>query len=279
MKKYFYFVILLFCFCSLTQAQDSIQTQKYALTTVNNRIGYTSFRLIDNYLSPLKYDGGGLKFESERRRFFSPDKMNLSRQTKIDLLLAATTNPAGNASIYYIGLDYAWGMHYHFRPIKKLQLLAGGLAMADLGAKMNSRNVNNPFNIDFSMGIEPSLVIIYDPHRNIRLQASFNSPVIGFMFAPELGESYYEMFNLDSDSKYFHFSSPHNRVGFRQMYTTYFTLGRSVLSASYCHDYLRYEANDIFFKKVESTFSIGWAYNMRIFAGRKNEAPSNFVKY
>ncbi len=276
-------LICIFCLYISAMAQETASgydsNKKYTLTTVNSDIGITSIKILDNYLSPLEYDGFGLRLQTERRKFFSPEKINLSQQGKIDLTIGITRNPAQNASITYLAVDFAWGMHYHFRPARRLQLLAGGLLNGNIGSKINSRNVNNPFNIDFYSDIDISALAIWDVRRNIRLQASFDMPAIGVMFVPKMGETYYEMFDLGNFSDVAHFSSFHNKIGIKQKYSVFFTLKRSTLSLNYTNNYLKYKANDMIFKNIQSTLSIGWSYNLRTFAGKKNEAPQNFIKY
>jgi len=277
MKRLTLFLVVT-CLFSTVKAQEDTDIKKYALTTRNNYIGFTSLTLLDNYLSPLEYNGSGLKIEIEERRFFSPEKANLSYQSNVGLLLGTTHNPQRTASITYFGLDYAWGMHYHFRPVQNLQILTGGLADIGIGAKLNSRNVNNQFNVDLAVNLNLSAVVLYD-FKFIRLQGTFSMPAIGCMFVPVQGASYYEMFGLGNTSNTVHFNSFHNKIGFRQKYTAFFTLKRSVLSLSYANNYLKHEANNMVFKKIESTISLGWSYDFHIFAGKRRQAPDNFVKY
>ena len=277
MKRITLFLVVIYLF-STVKAQEDTAVQKYALTTQNNFIGFTWLTLLDNYLSPLEYNGNGLKIEIETRRFFSPYNPNLSRQSNIGLLLGMTYNPQRTASITYFGLDYAWGMHYHFRPVENLQVLTGGLADINIGAKMNSRNTNNQFNMDLSANINLSAVVLYD-FKFIRLQGAFSMPAIGYMFVPVQGASYYEMFDLGNTTNTGHFSSFHNKTGFRQKYTAFFTLKRSILSLSYANNQLKYKANNMVFKKVESAILFGWTHNFHIFAGKNRQASDNFVKY
>ena len=277
MKRLTLFLVVI-CLFSTAKAQEDTDIKKYALTTQNNYIGFTSLTLLDNYLSPLEYNGFGLKIETEQRRFFSPYNPNLSHQSNVGLLLGQTFNPRRTASIMYLGLDYAWGMHYHFRPAQNLQILTGGLADISIGAKLNSRNVNNQFNVDLATNLNLSAVVLYD-FKFIRLQGAFSMPAIGCMFVPVQGASYYEMFDLGNMTNTIHFSSFHNKIGFRQKYTAFFTLKKSVLSLSYANNYLKHEANNMVFKKVESTFSLGWSYDFHVFAGKRRQAPDNFVKY
>jgi hypothetical protein len=277
-----YLLLFVVCLCInnlYAQEQDNVEEKKYAMTTVDNRLGFSFLTLSDDYLSPLEYKGYGLKLETERRRFFSDEKTNLSHQSKIGFLPAVTQNPAKTATTFYVGLDYAWGVHYHFYPVRKFQILLGGFADIDLGLKLNSRNENNPFNMDLGTNLNASAIFIYDVHKAIRLQASFSTPVLGAMFVPAYGASYYEIFDLGITSKLVHFSSFHNKHEFNQMLSVFFTLKHSILSINVNNNFLKYTANDMVFKRNETTISLGWSHYLRTFAGRKNEAPKNFIRY
>ncbi len=279
MKKFSLLVFIL-CLCANAVAQESDNNdKKYALTTVNNDIGIASLRILDNYLSPLEYDGLGVKLQTEKRKFFSVEKTNLSRQEKIGLTLGTVLNPAQSAGMTYLALNYSWGMHYHFRPAQNLQLLSGGLIGGNLGNKINSRNVNNPTNIDLYLDLSISGLAIWDVSKSTRLQVSLDIPVAGTMFVPPMGASYFEMFGLGNFSNTGHFSSFHNKMGINQKYSVFFTLKRSVININYAYNYLKYEANNMIFKNNQSVFSIGWSYYLRTFAGKRNEAPLNFIKY
>lgn len=279
MKKIFFLLIIShICFSIMAGETD----EKFALTTVTNKFGYTSIELFDNYLSPLYYNGSALKYENEKRKFFSPDNLNLSNAQHFELTFGTARNPAKTSSVTYFSGSYSWGMHYHFRPVRRLQILAGGSADVVFAAKLSSRNVNNPYNMDLATNINMSAVAIYDilPEKDIlRVQAAFEIPTIGCMFAPEMGASYYEMFYLKSDADLVHFSSFHNKEGFRQTYTVFVTLRKMILNASLSGNHLKYKANNMIFKTNEFVVSLGWTYHFRSFAGKRNKAPENFIKY
>ena len=51
-------------------------------------------------------------------------------------------------------------------------------------------------------------------HRTLKLNYSFEAPILGCMFVPMGGASYYEMFDLGNLDNAVHFSSLHNKQGY-----------------------------------------------------------------
>lgn len=129
--------------------------------------------LLDNYLSPLTYDGIGFRYDYSSRKYLSPNNLKLSRENQFNINIAVTENPAKTSNISYLGMDYSWGLHYHFRPAKNVQLLAGGLWDIEFGLKANSRNQNNPMNIDLATNLNFSGMAIYDT-RILKYPFRFN---------------------------------------------------------------------------------------------------------
>lgn len=278
MKKLSLFVLMLILTFNMS-AQNETQ-QKYSLTSTSNQLGFASLSILDPYLSPLVYSGIGMKFEHTERRFFSPENTKLSMEGKIRALAALTLNPEYTTSTTYIGANYSWGMHYHFQIREDFQILAGGTADAVFGFKSNARNVNNPVNLDMATNLNLSGVARYDfkmRRRTLRLSYTMEIPLLGFMYVPYGGASYYEMFDLGNLSDAFHFSSLHNKLG---------SSGSVMLDVPFKHSTwrfgvntskLKYQANNMVFEQNEFSLMIGCKYDLHIFAGTKTPAPSNFI--
>ncbi|HRR63121.1 MAG TPA: DUF3316 domain-containing protein, partial [Paludibacteraceae bacterium] len=133
MKRYV-FPIFLVIVCLKVFSQD-LSSPIYSLTTTNNLYGVTFIHLLDNYLSPLTYDGIGFRYDYSSRKYLSSNNLKLSRENQFNINIAVTENPAKTSNISYLGMDYGWGLHYHFRPAKNVQLLAGGLWNIEFGLK------------------------------------------------------------------------------------------------------------------------------------------------
>jgi len=278
MKKLLLFALVVLCNFSLfAQSGDE---QKYLLTTKTNTYGLSSLSLIDPYLSPLTYTGNGIQFEHESRRCWLETNTRLSVQSKFDLEAGYLLNPAQTSAMTYVAVNYSKGMHYQFKPGKGWMLLAGGNLDIGLGYKDVARNVNNPGNVDLATNFNLSGTAIYDiplNRRTLRLQLSVETPVIGWMYVPLAGASYYEMFSLGNLTGISHFSSVFNRRGIHPRLTVDVPLKRSVWRIGLGYQKLQYTANNMVFDRTETSLILGTTFDAIHFGGRMRKAPKNFI--
>lgn len=269
----FWFFVASLC----AQTPDSV---KWALTTTTKSYNMSSVIINDPYLSPLKYSGITLGYTTDFQRFLSPYKPDLSTYSRFNVALGATTNEAATANITFYDLNYSWGMYYHIKPLGRLYLMAGGLLDTDMGIKIKSDNVNNPYSFDFSTNLNFSGIARYyiiTRKRTIRLQLAVQTPVMGCMFVPRNGESYYEILQLGNYDNTFHFSSFHNRLGLTRTFSIDLPLRFTTWHFGISYNTLRYKANDMVYTKDESGIVIGYTYDFYKFSGRKHKAPKNFI--
>jgi hypothetical protein len=278
-KQSLLFSCLLIAFVTRAQQYDE---QKYPLTTSVSTYGYSNnIEILDPYLSPLYYTGKALKYNNLERRFVSWGGIpNLSSQISSDWLLGATLNPAGTATILYYGQNFGRGLHYHYKPQPAVQLLLGGIMDLDMGLKLNDRNINNPLNVDLAGNLNLSGILMYDFNlfkRTMQLQLSIQSPLMGCMFVPLQGASYYEMFLLGDISNTMNFSSLHNKQGLNTTISLDLPLNYSVWRFGLNFQDLKYSANDMVFSRSAFSLIVGTTFDFVTFAGRKNKAPKNFI--
>lgn len=270
---------LVILFGTIIHAQNTDE-QKFLLTTKTNTAGISILSLTDPYLSPLTYTGNGILFERESRRFLSTTNLNMSMVGKLNLEGGYLLNPAQTSAMNYVAADYSWGMQYHFRPMKGLVIMAGGSCDIGLGYKDVPRNINNPGNADLATNLNLTGVAIYDiplRKRTLRLQLAVETPVIGWMYVPLAGASYYEMFMLGNHSNISHFSSVINRRGITPKLTVDVPFKSLVWRIGVGYQALQYKANDMVFKRNELSFVIGTTFDMIGFGGRLKKAPANFI--
>lgn len=278
MNKTSAFLFILFLSTVLYSQNEN--TSKYKLKSASELLGISVVNLLDPYLSPITYSGLGLNYEHATQKLLSIDNTNLSVESKIDAMAAYTGNPENTAAMLYMGVDYSWGMYYRFKPLSKLQVLAGGNATLDFGYKYLSRNVNNPINVDLWSDINFSGKLRYDiPIRRwpIRINYEIEVPVLGCMFVPEAGASYYEIFGPGNLSNTFHLSSLHNKLGQRSKLSVDFPMKHSTWQLGLNVFELKYKANEMVFIQNRFSLQLGWKYNFFVFSGRKNVAPDNFI--
>ena len=273
------FLSIFFLINSLLYAQTNDE-QKYLLTSKTNTFGLSTINLTDPYISPLSYSGIGIRYDNENRHFLSPQNTKISMQSKLNIVGGLALNPAITSSMTYLGMNYGWGLHYHFRPITGLQLMAGGLWDVDFGFKYIARNVNNPVNIDLATNLNLSGVAVYDiplRKRVLQLQLAVQSPILGCMFVPREGASYYEMFELWNLSDAVHLSSLFNKRGINGIFSLDVPFNRSVWRFGLSYQGLKYTADNMVFKRNELSLLIGTTFDVATFGGRKNHAPGNFI--
>ena len=114
--------------------------------------------------------------------------------------------------------------------------------------------------------------------QNLRVQYGTQTPILGGMFVPHQGATYYEVFMLSNLTNSFHFSSLHNKIGWHQYLNIDIPTKINTIRFSIAHDYLIYGANDMVFKNNRLTFFVGSVMDLYVFSGTKRKTPSNFIK-
>lgn len=274
--KQFVPVLLLFFVLHSVKAQDA---GPYKLSSINDKFGVALLEVADAYLSPLIYTGTGLRYEHVSTKFLL-DKSDLFSITgKFNVLAGLTTNPEITNSMTYVGASYKWGVNYHYDFSDVMDVFAGVNAGAEFGLKNNSRNVNNPVNMDISTGLNLSGLLRYKietRRRVIVVDYYLETPFIGCMFVPESGASYYEMGELGHLGDAVHFSSLHNKVGMTTELNVQVPFQRSEWIFGVGSSVQKYKANGLLFKTASYYLNIGIRYDISVFKGLKNQAPLNF---
>ena len=274
------FLVLFFLVIALNLNAQYADTKKHLLTNYVSTTELSTLNMTDPYLSPLNYSGIGISYNIENSRFLTAENNLLSSQNKLKLQAGIMLNPQITAAMMYLGLNYGWGMQYHFRINKDFQVLAGGLWDVDFGFKDLDRNVNNPVNVDLATNLNLTGTAKYNipmRRKTLQLQLEVQTPVVGFMFVPPGGASYFEMFQLGNQTDAFHFSSLYNKRGLNTKFVVEVPFNRSVWHFGFRTSDLKYSANDLVFTRNELSLVVGTTFNFIGFAGKKNKAPENFI--
>jgi len=261
MKRFLFLVpALLLAFSALFAEEAELEPVQGRSPSANALLlGIGRTNQLDTYLSPMEYTGLQFSFLIQSERMTRLAKRHISFQSTLHGAFTTTDNPAGTAD--YLGgrLAYDAGWHYHYSPLQNLDLKGGALIGADLGFLYNNRNGNNPAQGRFSIDLSLSAGAAYSfKLRRLPVRASYQAdlPMLGMMFSPEFGESYYEISQrgVGHDLICAH---PGNALSLRQFLTLDFCFRRITLRTGYLCDIRQSNARSLKYHDVSHSFMLG----------------------
>ncbi|MBE6290974.1 MAG: DUF3316 domain-containing protein [Bacteroidales bacterium] len=212
------FLLTLMIITGLLQGVDaqSLRSNRFEEYTLSLGGGYTG--LIDTYLSPLCYGGGHVALQSERFGQLTSKNGRWFAQSLFTLHGDYTVPRSGSGLTIGGMADYSYT--YYYRPLHEegWSLYAGSQGQLRMGGIYNLRNSNNPAQLKLGVNLAASVMgkyafILWHTPMSVRLQADV--PLLGFAFAPNYGQSYYEIFYLGQDENCVHVTALHNNLSLR----------------------------------------------------------------
>lgn len=173
--------------------------------------------IYDAYLSPLDYCGPSATISMQNERTPRWGGGRVTQLTQWGLNATYASNPGGNGQFYDGQLNVGFGWHYHIGAWanQPWDLALGGLAEFSGGGTYSTRNGNNPAQGRASFDVAPSAIFSYffPAPRRLRVhcpspcagtvverlcevRVQLDVPLVGLMFSPQYGQSYYEIFSL-----------------------------------------------------------------------------------
>ena len=225
------------------------------IITNSKMIGWGATNILDSYLSPEEYTGLDLRYISHtlRQREGSHMIHELIHQGNI----AYVNNRAKNGREIAGNYNFQYGLHYLFGTWElgrnELQLEAGGNAELNLGFLYNTRNSNNPAQARAFINMMPVAALTYNFHhpfrssnyRDFRLRYEVGMPLVGLMFSPNYGQSYYEIFSKGNYDYNLVPTYIGNAPSLRHFLTLDFPLWRATFRIGYQGEYLQAHVNKI----------------------------------
>ena len=251
---------------------DSLEMHRFVTRSLTYGIGYSN--IFDEYLSPQEYKGIDFRIARETMRLskFNP---NVSVQNFFQANISYTHNRADNNNTFAGLVNWNYGLHYQFHLTDNFKLLAGGLVNVNGGVIYNLHNGNNPASARAYIDLDASGMAIWTlkiKNKPVKLRYQLNVPVIGAMFSPHYGQSYYEIFSLGNKGGVIRFTSPHNHPSLRQMLSFDFPVGKSQLRISYLCDIQQAKVNKIKSHSYSHVFMVGFVKEIyRIPGGKKRK--------
>lgn len=238
---------------------DSIRTHSYLF-------GIGSAHQLDTYLSNMNYTGYQFSIVRETLRMTHLANRKISFQTLWQGTFSHSTNHFSTSTYWggHIGYDALW--HYNWTPLPGLRLMAGGAIGADAGFLYNSRGGNNPAQGRFNIDLSASVMAIYRFRlwgKDLGLRYQANMPVMGVLFSPQFGQSYYEIGQGHLNGNVC-FSHPGNAFCLWQQLTLDVPLTRHfTLRAGYLCDIRQSKVHNIKMHDRSHSFMIGFVTHFR----------------
>ena len=220
MRRFSIFIALLSLLIpAMTKAQyainDTIRTERIVVKSA--QFGISLQNNYDTYLSNYEYTGGGLHFNHESFRDARTGNYKWKYQILFNSRIGLNAQE-GNLQLSGIA-GCSWSGYHPFNIGTRLKLLAGAQIQLEGGALYNMSNGNNPVSAKLRTALAASGMAIYHfpvlkSEWIVRYQLDI--PLIGAMFTPEFGQSYYEI-GLGHLGKIASFTHPINNPSWRHM--------------------------------------------------------------
>lgn len=244
---------------STGMAEQTDATPLDKTTTNVKMIGWGYVDMLDTYLSPERYKGWQVNYLSHTTH--EREDHRISTLSVQQGSFAHADNRSGNANemqaMYHFA--YAWHYNWHFMN-RHLNVKAGGMLNTHLGMLYNARNSNNPMQAKVGLNVAPSVMVSYRfsiKNKPLTVRYEADAPLLGMMFSPNYGQSYYEIF---SEGNYDHnvvVTHPINALSLRQMLTLDFSLYKTTFRIGYLGDYQQAHVNHLRYHTYSHVLVLG----------------------
>lgn len=229
--------------------------------------GVGHVNVLDTYLSPLTYTGPSLSVWHRSERLAKWGKGHVTVQGNFGGYAAYIASEADKDKAWDGNLNVGVAWHRNWFPKKGLRLAAGGFLNTSLGFTYLLKGGNNPaqgrFYIDagFSGMAEKAFRLWHVP-CSARLQMEV--PLIGAMFTPNFGQSYYEIFTLGHYNKNIRATHPFNAPSAKVEATLRFPIAGAIITAGYLGDVRQSHVNHLKHHAWNNSFVIGYVRHLQL---------------
>lgn len=259
---------------------DTIQPER--IVVKSSQYGVTHFNNLDTYLSNYKFTGLGIHYSHET---FRNAKTGSYRWKYQRLFNGDLGYGIQQYNLQYCGLlNYSWSGYHPFELRHRLTLLAGVQIQLEGGALYAPGNGNSPVAVKLRTAIAASGMAIYRFKilRNYWIaRYQIDIPLTGIMFAPQYGQSYYEIFGLGHCKGIISFTHPGNTPSWRHYLTLDIPLSHkhrsTTLRIGYAADFFQSSINDIRCHIYRNSFTIGIAKTL--FKVKKENKLNKYSPY
>ena len=240
-------------------APDSLLASRPVERATMYGLGWAN--MYDTYLSPQEYRGIEFRLSRESLRQTRWGGGRWVRQAFFQGYANYTHNHVDNNNTLAALVNWNYGVLCRLWQAGRFRLLAGGLADLSGGFVWNMRNGNNPASARASVAVDASVAAAWDFRvRRVpfTLRYQLDVPLLGAMFSPHYGQSYYEIFSLGNAGGVVKFTSLHNAPSWRHRLSLDFPAGRLRMRLTYLWDAQQADVNHIETHAYSHVFMVGF---------------------
>lgn len=258
-------VVTLCCATASVVAQTVSDSVRVVRRTLLLDVGRS--RVQDTYLSPHGYAGPsvGALFVTERQARWGGGRVSVMGVYGADGGFLQR-EVGGGYRAWDASLTAAGGWHHNWHPTRGLRLAAGGLMELSVGGTYLSRGGNNPAAGRAAVQCVASGIAEWDFRLGrvpLQARAQLDIPLLGGMFSPEYGQSYYEIFSLGHYSHNVCFTHPLNAPSARLLTTLTVPVGRARLVVGYRGEARQSHIHDLKHHNWTHRFVIGYVRTLQ----------------
>lgn len=161
-------------------------------------VGVGGTRQLDTYLSPVEYKGPGFSLLEEYRRVINWNDNRATFRSTIQASVSPGHAWKGGIDVWGGDLRYdaTWQYHFWIPGVRDLTMKAGGGISTTLGGMYAAHGGNNPAQAHAQLQLLGALTAEYiiPVKRSCLARYYADVPLLGGMFSPAFGQSYYEIF-------------------------------------------------------------------------------------
>ena len=239
-------------------------------------IGVGGTSVLDTYLSPSTYANVSYSLMSQQSWRASRSGAALSHLSTWWLHLAPSMRASHNGVLHYLEMQYSYALHYRQPVTPSCTWLIGGGVSPTLGAIYNPRNGNNPVNALASINAQLSTGAVWQLASRrfpLRISAYVEVPLVGLLFSPEYGQSYYEM-SLHGVGETLHLGSLHNQWAVAPQLSIEIPLGDVAMALGYRGHYYAMAINGLVSQRYASAVMIGLSGDFMRFRTHRSSPAS-----
>ena len=255
----FFSVVLFFACSGGAAAQDGNGFEGARHKTVRTMYGFGRQDVLDTYLSPLIYKGFDLRFVRDIRRSAARNG-RIMLDNSFDIDASMPENKSGYRE-YALLFNWNYAVRYELLNRNGWRVECGGASDLAVGGLYNPHNGNNPASARASYSVDASFLAGYSfsiRQRRIDLEYKLDVPLLGAVFSPVYGLSYYEMFEKGSRDGVVRFASLHNRPSMKNRITADVRFDFLTLSFGYMWDVNQTSVNNLKTHYYTQSFLIGF---------------------